>query len=136
MSAAKLACADEFIETLPGGYEFNIGDNGCKLSAGQKQRIAIARAIMLDPAYLLLDEATCNMDIYSEEKVKEALFSMMKGRTTVMISHDMSMLSKADHIVVLREGQVEAEGDYEYVISVSETLKQLVNAMEKGSVSA
>lgn len=127
-SAAKLAFADEFINELPGGYDFVIGDNGSKLSAGQRQRIAIARAVMLDPAYLLLDEATCNMDIYSEKTVTAALMKLMEGRTTVMISHDMKMLNSADHIVVLNEGIVEAEGEKEEVTKNSEILQKLIAA--------
>lgn len=127
-SAAKLACADEFIKELPDNYDFIIGDNGNRLSAGQRQRIAIARAVMLDPSYLLLDEATCNMDIYSENAVTNALFSLMKGRTTVMISHDMNMLEKADHIVVINNGNIEAEGSKAEVLEKSETLKELIAA--------
>lgn len=127
-SAARLACADEFIKELPGGYDFVIGDNGSRLSAGQRQRIAIARAVMLDPSYLLLDEATCNMDIYSEKAVTEALFKLMKGRTTVMISHDMKTLENADHIIVLNNGVVEAEGTRAEAEQNSETLKKLIEA--------
>lgn len=127
-SAAKLACADEFIKDFPDGYDFVIGENGSRLSAGQRQRIAIARAVMLDPSYLLLDEATCNMDIYSEKAVTKALFELMKGRTTVMISHDMNMLEKADHIVVINDGTVEAEGSKEQVLQTSATLQKLIAA--------
>lgn len=127
-SAAKLAGADEFIKELPGGYDFVIGDNGSRLSAGQRQRIAIARAVMLDPSYLLLDEATCNMDIYSERTVTEALFRLMEGRTTVMISHDMKTLEKADHIIVLNNGVVETEGSKAEALKNSPTLKKLIEA--------
>lgn len=127
-SAARLACADEFINELPGGYDFVIGENGCRLSAGQRQRIAIARAVMLDPAYLLLDEATCNMDIYSEKAVTKALTELMEGRTTVMISHDMKALDNADHIIVLNDGVVEAEGTKDEVEKNSDTLKKLIAA--------
>ncbi|MDE6752389.1 MAG: ABC transporter ATP-binding protein/permease [Eubacterium sp.] len=127
-SAAKLACADEFIKELPDGYDFVIGDNGNRLSGGQRQRIAIARAVMLDPSYLLLDEATCNMDMYSEKAVTDALFGLMQGRTTVMISHDMRMLEKADHIVVINNGTIEAEGSKAEVLESSETLRKLIAA--------
>ncbi len=126
--AARMACAEEFIQELPGGYEFEIGENGCRLSAGQRQRIAIARAVMLDPAYLLLDEATCNLDIYAEMLVTEALVKLMKGRTTLMISHDMKMLERAEHVVVLNQGRVEAEGTREEVQAKSEILRKLIIA--------
>lgn len=127
-SAAKLAGADEFIRELPGGYDFVIGENGGRLSGGQRQRLAIARAVMLDPAYLLLDEATCNMDVFSERAVNEALRRLMKGRTTVMISHDMKMLNEADHVVVLNQGAVEAEGSREEAERSSELLQRMVAA--------
>lgn len=127
-SAAKLACADEFINELPDGYDFVIGENGNRLSAGQRQRIAIARAVMLDPAYLLLDEATCNMDIYSETAVTEALMKLMDGRTTIMISHDMNMLENADHIIVLNDGAIEAEGTKAETTQNSEILRKLIAA--------
>ncbi len=127
-NAAKLACAEEFIQELPGGYDFVIGDNGGRLSGGQRQRIAIARALLLDPAYLLLDEATCNMDIYSEKSVTDALLHLMEGRTTVMISHDMSMLDRADNVVVLNNGVVEASGPRADVERTSPTLQKLIAA--------
>lgn len=128
VSAAKLAYADEFIRELPGGYDFEIGENGCRLSAGQRQRLAIARAVMLDPAYLLLDEVTCNMDIYSEKAVTDALLRLMEGRTTVMITHDMKMLERADHVIVLNNGVVEACGPREQVRESSSTLRALIQA--------
>lgn len=131
-SAARLACADEFIGEFPEGYGFVIGENGCRLSAGQRQRLAIARAVMLDPSYLLLDEATCNMDIYSEAAVTKALLQLMEGRTTVMISHDMRMLSKADHVVVLNNGTVEASGPPSEVEQRSPTLQKLIAANLQG----
>lgn len=124
-SATKVACAHEFIRELPGGYDYVIGENGCKLSAGQRQRIAIARAIMLDPAYLLLDEATCNMDVQCEKSVTEALMKLMEHRTTVMITHDMKLLDRADHIIVLKDGCVEAEGTRDETEANSPTLRQL-----------
>ncbi len=127
-NAARLACAEEFIQELPGGYDFVIGQNGCRLSAGQRQRLAIARAVMLDPAYLLLDEATCNLDVYSEQAVTTALLRLMEGRTTVMISHNMDMLRRADHVVVLNGGVVEASGTREDVQRQSPTLQALVQA--------
>lgn len=131
-SAAKLACADEFIREFPEGYDYAVGENGIRLSAGQKQRIAIARAMMMDPSYLLLDEATCNVDAGSERRVLDGLKKVMEGRTTVMISHDMNSLKDADHIIVLNNGTVEAEGTYEETIRRSEMLRKLVAASGTG----
>ena len=127
-AAARLACADTFIRDLPGGYDYVIGQNGSRLSGGQRQRLAIARAVILDPAYLLLDEATSNMDIYSEREVTTALMRLMKGRTTVMISHNMDMLRRADHVVALHDGVVEASGPREEVLQKSPTLQALIQA--------
>lgn len=115
MAALKLACADQFVSELENGLDFIIGDNGSRLSAGQRQRIAIARTIMMDPAYLLLDEATCNLDVYSEKEVTKALFQLMNKRTTIMISHDKNMIEKANHFVVLNDGNIEICGNYEEV---------------------
>lgn len=134
-AAARLAYADTFIEAMPGGYDFVIGDNGSKLSAGQRQRIAIARAIMTDPAYLLLDEATCNMDVLSEKEVEKAILSLMEGRTTVLISHDMSRLNTVDNIIVINNGVVEAAGPRAEVLQQSPTLKKLI-AAEAGKEQA
>ncbi len=115
LAALKLACADDFVKELPEGLDFVIGDNGSRLSAGQRQRIAIARTVMMDPAYLLLDEATCNLDVYSESEVIKAIFHLMKGRTTIMISHDKKMIEKADYFIVINDGQIEISGSMEMV---------------------
>ena len=80
---------------------------------------------MLDPAYLLLDEATCNMDVQCEKSVTEALMKLMEHRTTVMITHDMKLLDRADHIIVLKDGCVEAEGTRDEAEANSPTLRQL-----------
>ncbi|MCM1307292.1 MAG: ABC transporter ATP-binding protein/permease [Butyrivibrio sp.] len=126
MAAAAQAGADEFINGMPEGLDFEVGDDGSRLSAGQRQRIAIARSIMVDPSYLLLDEATSNMDIYAKEEVTRALLGLMEGRTTVMITHDMNMVKKADHIIVLKDGSVEAQGSHEEVKD-SVTYNRLMN---------
>lgn len=127
-TAARLACADEFIKEFSEGYDYEIGENGVNLSAGQRQRIAIARALITDPSYLLLDECTCNMDVRTEQAVNDALFKAMKDKTVVMICHDMRMLKKADYVIVLNGGAIEASGERETVLQTSETLKKLVAA--------
>lgn len=124
-AAVRIADAEEFIQELPDTYDFNIGDNGHRLSAGQRQRISIARAAVMKPEYMLLDEATCNLDFSSEEKVINKLLDMMAGKTVVIISHNMKILEKADHIVVLNQGTVEAEGSLDYVMEHSQLIKDL-----------
>lgn len=127
-TAAGLACADEFIKEFPEGYDYEIGENGANLSAGQKQRLAIARALITDPSYLLLDECTCNVDIRTEQAVNDALFRVMEGKTVIMICHDMRMLKNADNVIVLNGGSIEASGEKDFVLQNSETLKKLVAA--------
>lgn len=129
LAVAKLTCVDDFAKDFPEGYDYVIGENGIRLSTGQRQRIAIARALMLDPAYLLLDEATCNMDVYSEKKVINALFKLMENRTTLMITHDMRMLERVDHVVVINDGKVEAFGPKEKAIKESDTLQKFMIAV-------
>jgi ABC-type bacteriocin/lantibiotic exporter with double-glycine peptidase domain len=106
IGAARLARADDFVSRLPGQYECQVGDRGVLLSSGQRQRIAIARAFLRDPAIMILDEATNNLDSETESVILDALFSHRRGRTTVVVAHRLSTVMRADLIVVLREGRV------------------------------
>src|SRR5690606_35595512 len=114
-AAARIANAHDFILETEQGYQTNIGDRGVKLSGGQKQRICIARAVLKNPPILLLDEATSALDTESEKLVQEALNNLMKNRTSLVIAHRLSTIQKADHILVLSEGQVVEEGDHQYL---------------------
>lgn len=111
--AAKLAYADEFIESLPQQYETEVGERGMKLSGGQRQRIAIARALLRNPKILMLDEATSNLDSKSEIKVQKELRNLMKGRTTLVIAHRLSTVVDADQIIFLDNGKVTGIGTHE-----------------------
>lgn len=95
----KMINAQECINNLPEKYDTIVGENGNFLSAGQKQTICIIRALLLDPDYLLLDEATCNLDVRTKESVLEALFKFMKGKTMVYITHDKKLVERADNVV-------------------------------------
>lgn len=111
--AAREANADAFITSLPGGYNADIGERGKTLSGGQKQRIAIARAILKDSRILVLDEATSSLDSESETLVQDALQTLMKGRTTIVIAHRLSTLRQADQIAVMESGRIVEKGNYE-----------------------
>lgn len=116
IQAAQKANAWEFIDKLPEKLETLVGDKGIKLSGGQRQRIAIARAILKDPCVLILDEATSNLDAQSEQLVQEALDTLMKGRTTIIIAHRLATIRQADNIMVLQQGEVIESGLHEELI--------------------
>jgi ATP-binding cassette subfamily B protein len=108
--AARLAHAAEFIEALPGGYETLVGERGVKLSGGQRQRVAIARAILKNAPILVLDEATSALDSESEGLIQDALWTLMKGRTAIVIAHRLSTVRRMDELVVLDRGRVIERG--------------------------
>ena len=110
--AAKLAHCDEFIQNIPSGYEAKVGERGTKLSGGEKQRIAIARAILADAPILLLDEATSSLDSLTEKYIQESLEKLMKNRTTIAIAHRLSTLSHMDRILVFDKGTIIEEGTH------------------------
>ena len=118
-AAARDARADEFIDSLPDGYETYLGEKGIRLSGGQRQRVSIARAILRDPSVLLLDEATSALDAENERLVQEALQKLMKGRTTLVIAHRLATVINADRIVVMNEGRIEAIGTHQSLIKKS-----------------
>jgi subfamily B ATP-binding cassette protein MsbA len=123
--AAKVANAHDFILSLPGGYEYNIGDGGAKLSGGQKQRLSIARAILNNPPILILDEATSSLDTESEKLVQEALNELMKSRTSIVIAHRLSTIVNADKIYVIEKGNIIEEGTHSELITDSKMYKKL-----------
>lgn len=110
--AAIDANALEFIEKLPSGFETMVGERGIKLSGGQRQRIAIARAILADAPILILDEATSALDSESEKLVQDALITLMKGRTSIVVAHRLSTVAALDRIIVLTEGGVSEDGTH------------------------
>jgi subfamily B ATP-binding cassette protein MsbA len=115
-SAAEAAYAHNFILELPQGYDTGVGERGVKLSAGQRQRIAIARALLKDPRILILDEATSALDSESEQMVQKALAVLMENRTTFVIAHRLSTIKNADRILVLQKGRIVEAGSHEVLI--------------------
>ena len=116
-AAAMLANADGFIEALPDGYQSRVEERGSNFSGGQLQRLAIARAVLGDPALLLLDEATSALDAEAEEAVQRGLNQAMAGRTVLVIAHRLSTVQEADSIVVLEQGRIVDQGNHDLLIS-------------------
>ena len=112
----QLAHADSFVRNLKDGLNTTLGERGTKLSGGQKQRIAIARAFIRNPDILMLDEATANLDGQSEEKIQQAIKSLMKDRTTIIIAHRLSTIVKADKIFFLENGEITGSGTHQELI--------------------
>ena len=125
--AAARANALEFIERLPQGFETQVGERGVKLSGGQRQRIAIARAILADCPVLVLDEATSALDSESEALVQDALTTLMKGRTCIVVAHRLSTVASLDRIVVLDSGKVAEDGPHEQLIAAGGEYANLWN---------
>ncbi|MGD8374560.1 MAG: ABC transporter ATP-binding protein [Acidobacteriota bacterium] len=114
--AARLANADGFIRSLPGGYDATVGERGERLSLGQRQRIAIARALVKHAPVLILDEATSSLDVESEAEVAAALERLMEGRTVLLIAHRLSTVRRAHQILVLERGRITEAGDHETLL--------------------
>lgn len=125
LQATKDAQALEFIESLEDGFDTLVGERGVKLSGGQRQRIAIARAILKDAPILILDEATSALDSESEHLIQKALTKLMRGRTSIVVAHRLSTISKLDRIIVLDKGQVIEDGSHTELLAQSGTYASL-----------
>jgi ATP-binding cassette, subfamily B, bacterial MsbA len=123
--AAAAAYADEFIMQLPRGYETVIGESGVRLSGGQRQRLAIARALLKNAPILILDEATSHLDSQSEALVQKALYNLMQGRSTLVIAHRLSTVTRADRIVVVEAGRIVEEGSHGELLALGGSYKRL-----------
>ncbi len=117
IAAAKMAQIDDFVKTLPEGYNTMVGERGLKLSGGEKQRVAIARTILKGPPILILDEATSALDSHTEKEIQDALDRVSRDRTTVVIAHRLSTIIHADIILVLREGMLVEKGTHAELIA-------------------
>jgi ATP-binding cassette subfamily B protein len=116
--AAATAKADTFIERLPDGYDTELAEGGSNLSQGQRQLLAIARAVLADPKILILDEATSSVDTRTEMHIQEAMVNLMKNRTSLIIAHRLSTIRDADMIVVLKNGVIAEAGNHEELLQM------------------
>ncbi|HZU82463.1 MAG TPA: ABC transporter ATP-binding protein, partial [Polyangiaceae bacterium] len=130
--AARDAHAHEFITELPEGYDTLVGERGATLSAGQRQRIAIARALLKDPPILVLDEATSALDAESEELVQDAMRRLEQGRTTFVVAHRLTTVTSADCILVFRRGQIIESGSHEELVARDGYYASLVRRQVRG----
>jgi len=131
VQAAKKARCHEFIESLPEGYNTIIGEGGASLSGGEKQRISIARAMLKDADIIIFDEATANIDPENEDKLKEAIESLTKNKTVIMIAHRLKTIRNADQILVLKDGEIVERGSHEELIKNNGLYSDLINAKAK-----
>jgi ATP-binding cassette subfamily B protein len=125
IEAAKKAQAHEFIMSFPEGYDTVVGQRGVTLSGGQRQRLAIARAFVTNPPILILDDSTSAIDSATEDKIQKAIWAASKGRTTILITHRLSQIRWADHIIVLRQGRVVAQGKHEDLLQESRAYQRI-----------
>ena len=123
--ASRIAQLHEFVETLPNGYETWVGERGITLSGGQRQRLAIARTVLLDPPILVLDDSTSSIDASTEHLLRQALESVMKGRTTFVIAHRLSTVMHADQILVLDNGSIAEQGTHSELVGRNGLYRQL-----------
>ena len=130
VEAAKIANAHDFISQTEKGYETNIGDRGGRLSGGQRQRVSIARAILKNPPILILDEATSALDTESERLVQDALYKLMKTRTTIAVAHRLSTIKNSDEICVMHEGEIVERGTHDELMQLNGYYKKLHDMQE------
>ena len=133
VDAAKYSFADEFIDKLPNQYDTLIGENGVRLSGGEKQRLSIARAILKKSPIILLDEATSSLDAETEDKIQKAINFLTKGKTTIVIAHRLSTILNSDKIYVIDKGEVKGEGKHEELLNSSNLYKNFYQKQIKRS---
>lgn len=124
--AIKIACAEEFVNSLPMGIKSEVKERGCTFSSGQRQLLSFARAVVLNPAVLILDEATAYIDTETEEMIQRSLENVISGRTSILIAHRLSTIRKADRIYVINQGRIVEEGDHETLMSLNGLYRNLV----------
>jgi len=135
-TAAKAAQIHDFILALPKGYDTMVGERGLKLSGGEKQRVAIARTLLKNPAILILDEATSALDSVTERGIQAALDNAAKDRTTLVIAHRLSTIVNADKIIVMEDGKISEQGTHTQLLEKGALYSKLWKQQEKNPVNA
>ena len=128
IAAAKAACADHFIRTLPGGYQMELNEDASNVSQGQKQLLTSARAILADNKILILDEATSSVDTRTEQRIQTAMDNLMRGRTSFVIAHRLSTIKDADLILVMRDGDIVEQGTHDDLLAAGGFYADLYNS--------
>ena len=129
--AAELAMCKDFIDALDSGYKTMIGENGVKLSGGEKQRLSIARAFLKQSKIILLDEATSSLDSQTEEKIQRALSTLTNNKTTIVIAHKLSTILNSDRIYVVDNGEISDSGNHESLLRSSVVYKNFYESQIK-----
>ncbi len=132
IAAARLANADQFIHRLPQGYQTLLSERGSNLSLGQRQLLAIARAVLADPSILILDEATSSVDTRTEKNIQQAMLRLMEGRTSFVIAHRLSTVRDADAILVINQGEIIERGTHDYLLGLQGFYHRLYTSQFKG----
>jgi len=131
--AIKTACADSFVNSLPDGIGSEVKERGCTFSSGQRQLLSFARAVALNPAVLILDEATAYIDTETEEMIQRSMENVISGRTSILIAHRLSTIRKADRIYVIDQGRIMEEGDHETLMSLNGLYRNYVELSLKNN---
>jgi ATP-binding cassette subfamily B protein len=132
IAAAKAARVDHFVRTLPEGYNLVLNEESSNISQGQMQLMTIARAFLVDPTILILDEATSSVDTHTEVQIQKAMDTLMKGRTSFIIAHRLSTIREADWILVMKDGDIVEQGKHAKLLSKNGFYAELYNSQFEG----